>query len=76
MRTLEELTPLATQIASNLELMKKFREVMGSGDEDRARVMVDEVRHFAQTLDPTVTYAEGARITLVLMTIIRDQSGD
>ncbi len=76
MRTLEELTPLANQVASNFELMKEFREVMGSGDEDRGREMVDEVRNFARTLDPTLTYAEGARITVVLMGIVGDQSGD
>jgi hypothetical protein len=76
MRTLDELRQLARQVASNVELMQKFQKVMGSGDESRGRDMVDEVRHFAQTLDPTITYVEGAKITLLLMEISRDQGGD
>jgi hypothetical protein len=76
MRTLDELRPLARQVASNVELMQRFAKVVGSGNESRGREMVDEVRHAAQSLDPTITYAEGAEIALLLMEIGRDQSKD
>jgi hypothetical protein len=49
---------------------------MGSDDEDRARAMVDEVRNFARTFDPTITYPEGATITVILMKMTRDQRGE
>jgi hypothetical protein len=76
MRTLDELRPFARQVASNIELLRKLKKAMGSGDESRAREMVDEVRHFAQTLDPTITYAEGAEVALLLMEISLDQGGE
>jgi hypothetical protein len=76
MRSLEELTPIARKVALNRELMQRFRDVMGSENQDRARAMVDEVRNFARTLDPTITYSEGAKITIILMEITRDQRGE
>jgi hypothetical protein len=76
MRSLEELTPLARKVALNQELMQRFRDVMGSEDEDRARAMVDEVRTFARTFDLAISYPEGATITVVVMKIIRDERGE
>ena len=76
MRSLEQLTPLARKVALNQELMQRFRDVMESEDEDRARAMVDEVRNFARTYDPAISYPEGATITVILMKIIRDERGE
>jgi hypothetical protein len=76
MRSLEELTPVARKVALNLGLMRRFRDVMGSDDEDRARAMVDEVRNFARTFDPTITYPEGATVSVILMKMTRDQRGE
>jgi hypothetical protein len=67
MRSLDELKPLAKQIAANADLMKRFRETKGGGDEDRAREMVDEVRNYARSIEPAITYAEGASLALLLM---------
>jgi len=72
-RSLEELEPLALQISRDLSLMERFRGVMGGDDEDRGREMVDEVRRIAQIIDPSISYAEGASVTLCLMQIVRDQ---
>ncbi|HLG79646.1 MAG TPA: hypothetical protein VKY22_01425 [Bradyrhizobium sp.] len=74
MRSIEELGPIARQISSDRELLRRFAEVMGSEDEDRARAMVDEVRRVAQALDPSISYAEGASVSLALMEIVRDRS--
>jgi hypothetical protein len=49
---------------------------MGSEDESRARAMVDEVRDFARTFDPTITHPEGTSITVILMKITRDERGE
>lgn len=38
--------------------------------------MVDEVRLIAQTIDPSISYAEGARVSVCLMQIAHDQSKD
>lgn len=76
MRSGEELDPVARQISLDRHLMQRFREVMGCGDEERARAMVDEVRLIAQTIDPSVSYAEGARVTVYLMQIAQDQDTD
>ena len=66
MRTQEELTPVAQRVLENVALMQRFRSAVGSDDEPRVRAVIDEVRNYAQTLDPTITYAEGARIAFVL----------
>jgi hypothetical protein len=72
-RSLDELEPVARQISRDPSLMERFRGVMGSDNEDRAREMVEEVRRIAQTIDPSISYAEGASVTLALMQIVRDQ---
>jgi len=46
---------------------------MGCENSDRAREMVDEIRHIAQTIDPSISYAEGASVSICLMQIVRDQ---
>jgi hypothetical protein len=72
-RSLEELEPVARQILLDRSLMQRFRDVMGSQNDDRCREMVDEVRRIAQTIDTSISYAEGASVTLCLMQIVRDQ---
>jgi hypothetical protein len=71
MRTQEELAPLAEKVAGNAELVKRFRAVIGSDDKVRVSAMIDEVRQFAQTLDPTVSHPEGTRIALLLFEKLR-----
>jgi hypothetical protein len=75
LRSLEQLEPLARSIARNQELMKRFQDVMGCDDEDRARAMVDDVRNIAHSIDSELSYAEGASISIILMRILREQQG-
>jgi hypothetical protein len=70
MRRAEELTPLAVRIAENADLVQRFRAVVGCDDRERASKMMDEVREYAQTLDPSISDVEGARIVLVLLNIL------
>ena len=57
-RSVEELEPLARQILENAELIKRFREVRGSDNEDAARQVVYDVGDYAETIDPTVSHVE------------------
>lgn len=65
-RTLEQLRPLAERVAKNEAIMLRFYQARGSDNEELARKTVDEIRNYAQTLDPTVSYTEGAAIVLAL----------
>ncbi|HMM88940.1 hypothetical protein [Bradyrhizobium sp.] len=79
MRTQAELAPIAQRVAANPGLMRKFRTVIGSEDQAQASSVIDEITNFAQGGDPTVTPAEGVRITVVLMGMIghpKDGSND
>jgi hypothetical protein len=64
------LVPIALRIPKNVDLMRRFRAVIGSEDKERASKMIDEVRSFAQGLDASVTHPEGARTVVVLMKMV------
>ena len=69
MRSNSQLEPLAKQVAANALLMNKFRATLGCDDEARMRDMIDEVRNYARSIDPALTYPEGARLALLLSNI-------
>lgn len=69
MRSDAELEPLASKVAANVHLMRKFRATVGCDDEARMRVVIDEVRQYAASIDPKLTYAEGAKLSLLPSTI-------
>ena len=70
MRTQEELTPIALHVATNSELMVRFRDVIGSEDMERASKLIDEVTNCAKNLDATITASEGTRIVVLLMKLV------
>ena len=70
MRTLEELHPLVQRSADNPEIMRLYREAVGSEDRVRATAVIDAITEFAQSIDPTVTQVEGVRITVGLMKMV------
>jgi hypothetical protein len=74
MRSADELRPLAKEIAANADLIRSFQENVGKGDEDRARNFIDEVRNYARSIDPALTYAEGAYLALLLTVIFRSEA--
>jgi len=43
---------------------------MGSDNKDGGREMVDEVGRIAQTIDPSISHAEAANVTICLMRIV------
>jgi hypothetical protein len=65
-RTSEQLKPLAKRVAENAAIMQRFYQARGSDDEALGREAIDEIRNYARTLDPTITYVEGAWLVLVL----------
>ena len=72
-RSNSELKPLAKQVAANAPLVNKFCATIGCEDEARMRDMIGEVRNYARSIDPALTYAEGATLALLLSNI--DDSG-
>ena len=70
MHTLEELQPLVQRSADNPAIMRQYREAVGSEDRVRATALIDAITEFAQSIDPTVTHVEGARITVGLMKMV------
>jgi hypothetical protein len=73
MRSADELRPLAKQIAANAGLIRSFQKNVGKDDEDRARNFINEVRNYAHSIDPALTYAEGAHLALLLTEIFRSE---
>ena len=70
MRTLEELQPLVQRSADNPDIVRQYREAVGSEDRVRATALIDAITEFAQSIDPTVTHVEGVRITVGLMKMV------
>ena len=68
-----ELQLLAKQVAANASLMNKYHATIGCEDDARMRDMIDQVRNYARGIDPTLTYAEGASLALLLSNF--DDSG-
>jgi hypothetical protein len=69
MRSMSELGPLADQVAANAPLMNKFRATIGCEDEPRMHDMIDEIRNYARSIDPTLTHAEGTTLAVLLSNI-------
>src|ERR1700754_123383 len=67
LRSEEELKALARRIAENSEWMPRFRSAVGSNDERLTGRVMHEVREYAQSLDPGVTFSEGTRLALALL---------
>jgi hypothetical protein len=65
-RTSEQLKPLAKRVAENDAILQRFYQARGSEDENLGRQVIDEIRDYAQSLDPTISYVEGARLVLLL----------
>ena len=74
MRSSDHLRQLAKQIAENADLIRSFQENVGKDDKDRAGNFIDEVRNYALSIDPALTYAEGARLALLLTEIFKSGS--
>src|ERR1700761_5412921 len=74
MRGHDELEPLARQVAANGPLMKKFRATVGCDDLAQMSDVIDEVSNYARIIDPALTFAEGARLALILSKIDDDGS--
>ena len=67
LRSEEELRELPLRIAENSELMQRFRSALGSNDERLTGRVMHEVREYAQSLDPSVTFSEGTRLAPALL---------
>jgi hypothetical protein len=76
-RSEDELSALAMQLAENKVLMQRFRAAFGSKDERLTGRVMNEVREYAQSLDPSVNFREGTRLALLLVKtlgLVKDDS--
>ena len=62
----EELRPLAKLVSENPTIMKRFYQARGSDNEDLGRAVVDEIINYARSVDPAISYVEGATLVLLL----------
>lgn len=76
MRSREELRPVAIELVRDAELVNRFWAVRGSDNEELARQFIDEVAQRAQQIDSNVTYADAARITVILMEMLAGSGHD
>ncbi len=72
LRSREELMPVALQLVQDQAVVRQFRAVHGSENKELASQFIDQIERSAQTIDPDVTHADAARITVILMEMLTD----
>jgi len=74
-RSLEELAPLAAEVATNAELLKRFEDVAFGDDSRRTYEVGEEVTAYVRTFYPSLTDHEGHKVQLVLANMIARRKG-
>jgi hypothetical protein len=74
-RTFEELAPLAAEVATNAELLKRFEDVAFGDDTRRTYAVAKEIKAYVRTLDPSLTEHDGAKVLRVLANMIGRRQG-
>ena len=67
LRSREELAPIAQRVAQNAELVEQFLRARGSDNVALGNELIEDIARFAQSIEPTITQADAARITVLLM---------
>jgi len=76
-RTNKQLEPLADQLAAQAEVTERLRGSISAESEDERKEAVYEAIRHAQILDPTVSFAEGIRISVIpIRILLRERSGE
>ena len=74
-RSLDELAPLAAEVATNAELVKRFEKVAFGNDGHRTHAVAEEIKAYVRTFDPSLTEHDNAKIVLVLANMIGRRQG-
>jgi hypothetical protein len=75
MRSLEELAPLAAEVATNAALLKRYEDVVFGDDSRRTYAVSEEITAYVRTFYPSLTDHEGLRVQLVLANMIGRRKG-
>ncbi|MGJ5041578.1 MULTISPECIES: hypothetical protein [unclassified Bradyrhizobium] len=76
LRSREELMPVALQLVQDQAVVHQFRAVHGSDNEELASQFIDEIARSARAIDPDITQADAARITVILMEMLTNSGED
>jgi hypothetical protein len=74
-RSLEELAPLAAEVATNADLLKRFEDVAFGDDSRRTYEVGEEINAYVRTFYPSLTDHEGLKVQLVLANMIGRRKG-
>ncbi|UFX43406.1 hypothetical protein HAP47_0029905 [Bradyrhizobium sp. 41S5] len=74
-RSLEELAPLAAEVATNADLLKRFEDVAFGDDSRRTYEVAQEINAYVRTFYPSLTEPEGLKVQLVLDDMIGRRKG-
>ncbi|MBR0754538.1 hypothetical protein JQ604_20325 [Bradyrhizobium jicamae] len=74
-RSLEELAPLAAEVAANADLLKRFEDVAFGDDSRRTYEIGEEITAYVRTFFPSLTDHEGHNVQLILANMIGRRKG-
>jgi len=74
-RSLEELAPLAAEVAANADLLKRFEDVAFGDDSRRTYEVAQEINAYVRTFYPSLTDHEGLKVQLVIANMIGRRKG-
>jgi len=64
-RSLEELAPLAAEVATNADLLKRFEDVAFGDDGRRTYAVAEEIKAYVRKFDPSLTEHDSAKVVLL-----------
>jgi hypothetical protein len=76
LRSREELMPVALRLVQDQAVVHQFRAVHGSENEKLASQFIDQIARSAQAIDPDITQADAASITVILMEMLTRSGED
>ena len=68
--------PVALRLVQDQAVVHQFRAVHGSESEELASQFIDQIARSAQAIDPDITQADAARITVILMEMLTRSGED
>jgi hypothetical protein len=74
-RSLEELAPLAAEVATNADLLKRLEDVAFGDDGRRTHAVGEEIKAHVRTFDPSLTEHDSAMVLRVLVNMIGRRQG-